>query len=241
MNRLIENLNFKKIAIIYIVLLILVVSLLGVFLGNKYKDKINILMSYHSLSEIFEKDYNKDNLMSSMKKLGNISNDIVDVVLVDKGGINYSINSFYTNDLESINNTNNYYKDSNNNIYLLEDNEAFIKDLFNIKEYNKNDYYNDFLINTDKSRLFTITYLNNKELNEKLIVISKITNVKDGEYYLKISASILMLFFMLYWVMVALMIYQNARKLKLNAYFWGIVTLFTNIFGVLAYIIYNKK
>lgn len=56
---------------------------------------------------------------------------------------------------------------------------------------------------------------------------------------LKIAASIMMLMFMIYWIMVALWVYQSALKARLFAPAWGLVTLFTNLAGVLVYLIYR--
>lgn len=49
----------------------------------------------------------------------------------------------------------------------------------------------------------------------------------------------LMLLFMVCLIIVALWVYQNALKSKLSAPAWGIITLFTNIAGVLVYLIYK--
>lgn len=70
--------------------------------------------------------------------------------------------------------------------------------------------------------------------------MNKINEVQNGILYLKISLAVLVLFFMLYWIITSLIVYQNARITKLNSYFWGIVTLFTNVIGVGIYLIYIK-
>ena len=44
-----------------------------------------------------------------------------------------------------------------------------------------------------------------------------------------------------YGVLLALYIYQNALKSKLNPYLWGGITLITNIAGVIIYIIYKQN
>lgn len=238
MNKLLEKINFKRVVIIYLILLILVLSFISIFLGYTYKDKIKVLYNYHKLTEVFKEDYNKNNLEDKINNLSKSSNDIIDVVILNKNNIIYTTNNFYKNELTSINNTNNYYTDFNN-IYVLDTKEEFILDLFNIKKENKNDYYDNFKItNEDK---YTINYLENKYTNEKIIIVSKISYIKDIHKYLKISLAILMLFFMLYWLIVALMIYQNALNLKINAYLWGGITLLTNFIGVIIYLIYIKN
>lgn len=240
MNRFIENLNFKKIVIAYIILLVLVLLSLTVFLGNIYKEKINIVYNYHKLTEIFDKNYNSKNLKNKINNLSNTSIDITDIVILNNNKITYSTNKFYKNDLVSISNSNAYYKDQKNNIYKLDTKEEFILDLFNIKKENKDDYYNSFNINKTKES-YTINYLDNNKNNERVIIISNISTIKNNNLYIKVALVTLMFLFMTYWIIVALMIYQNALKLKINAYFWGVVVLFTNIIGVLIYLYYLKR
>ena len=50
-----------------------------------------------------------------------------------------------------------------------------------------------------------------------------------------------MFFFMIYWVLLALYIYQNALKSKLNPYLWGGITLLTNVAGAIIYFIYKQN
>ena len=73
----------------------------------------------------------------------------------------------------------------------------------------------------------------------KAYVISDPNPVSYGMLSLKIAASLLMLLFMIYWIIIALWVYQNARKSRLSAPVWGIVALFTNLAGVLVYVIYK--
>lgn len=236
MNNIIEKIKFKKVVIIYITLLTGVFLIISIFLGNIYNDKLKILYNYYKLTEVFEDNNDKEKLQKAIKNLNNSSKDIIDVTLYEDA----TTDNFYKDELTSINNTNNYYTDINNNIYKLDTKKEFILDIFNIKKENKNDYYNEFQIKFNKDNKYTINYLKNNNDNE-IIILSKISLVKDGEKYLKISMSILLLLFMLYWIICTLMIYQNALKLKINAYFWGILTLLTNVLGIIIYIIYTKN
>lgn len=239
MNKFIEKVDFKKIVIIYIILLILTITSLTIFLVNIYKEKIKIVYNYHQLAEIFEDNYNKEKLYNKINNLQKSSKDIIDIVIIDKNNITYTSNKIYQNNLTSINNSNKYYTDSDNNIYKLDTKKEFIYDLFNIKKETKENYYNEFQLNNVND--YTINYLKNRNTNEKIIIVTNISLITNSEKYLKISLSIIILFFMLYWIIVALMIYQNALKLKTNAFFWGIITLLTNIIGVIIYLIYIKN
>lgn len=233
MNKIIDNLNFKKIIIVYIVLLIIFILSLSIFMGNRYYEKLSYLYSYHKISELIDEEYNKKDIEKTSSRLSKKSNDIVDIVITNNNEITYSTTNKYKNNLEKVDNYNNFYKDSDNNIYKLEDKKEFILSLFSLDK--EKDYYDEFNVNNVD---YTITYLKNTNTNDKIIFINKINDEKNGELYLKISLAILVLFFMLYWIIISLMVYQNARITRLNSYFWGIVTLFTNIVGVFIYLIY---
>ena len=70
-------------------------------------------------------------------------------------------------------------------------------------------------------------------------VISRPSPVWEGMLVLKAAASVLMLLFMIYWIIVALWVYQNAGRSGLSAPVWGIIALFANLAGVTVYLIYK--
>ena len=240
MNNLIENLNFKKIIIIYLILLIITISTIFIFFSRLYHDKISILYNYHQLSEVFEENYNQDKVKKQITRLSNSSKDIIDVVILKDNQITYTTNNFYQNKLTNLYNTNNYYQDDQANVYKLDNKKEFLLALFDLKAANKNDYYNKFQLNTPKDNQYTINYLENTYTNEKVIIVSQISSLKNSKKYFKIALSFLILFFMLYWIIIALMIYQNALKMQTNAYLWGLLTLFTNLLGAILYLIFIK-
>lgn len=241
MNKFIEQINFKKVVVIYLVLLVIAVSSITIFLGSIYKEKIKVLYNYHKLTETVEDSTDQNIFKNRISNLSKSSKDIIDIVIIKDNTITYTTNNIYKNELTRINNTNNYYIDSDNNIYKLDSSKEFILDLFNIKKESEDDYYNEFQINTSKLNKYTLNYFKKTSTDEKIIIVSKISHIKNSEQYLKLTLAILALFFMLYWIIVALMIYQNALKLKANAYFWGIFTLLTNFIGVIIYLIFIKN
>ena len=76
---------------------------------------------------------------------------------------------------------------------------------------------------------------------EKIYFINQIHPVLNGKEYIKIGLAIAMFLFMIYWVLLALYVYQDALKSKLSPYLWGGITLITNIAGLIVYIIYKKN
>ena len=227
MNKVIDHINFKKVIIIYIILLIISIIGISTFIGSKYYEKLNYLYNYHRIDERMNEKYNQEDMEKSLSKLNEKSKDIIDIVIINNNKIIYSTTNKYKNNLTKLANSNNFYKDSENRIYKLEDKKDFILSLFSFDH--EDDYYDEFNINDVD---YVLTYLKNNNTNDKIIFVNKINEVQNGILYLKISLAVLVLFFMLYWIITSLIVYQNARITKLNSYFWGIVTLFTNVIGV---------
>ena len=236
MNRIIDNINFKKVIVIYIILLLVSIIGISTLIGTKYYEKLNYLYNYHKIDERMDEKYNQEDMEKSLSKLNEKSKDIIDIVIINNNKIIYSTTNKYKNNLTKLDNSNNFYKDSDNRIYKLENKKDFILSLFSFD--NEDDYYDEFNINDVD---YVLTYLKNNNTNDKIIFVNKINEVQNGILYLKISLAVLVLFFMLYWIITSLIVYQNARITKLNSYFWGIVTLFTNVIGVGIYLIYIKN
>ena len=45
---------------------------------------------------------------------------------------------------------------------------------------------------------------------------------------------------LLYWLLVALFVYKEAKKAKLNGLFWGGLTLLSNLGGLILFLLYKK-
>lgn len=253
MNNIIKKMNFKKIAIIYIILGIIVVIGLGVWIGNVFKDKISFVYNYHSISEQFEKSSYSEHLQEKLKTTADNSNDIIDILVLDNNNqIRYSAkNSIYGNEKEFIlvqeNYKNKYYSNpSNDNIIfkLATSKELAINTILtNLDEEIEDDYYDTVFYERELNNkdIYLLSYTINKTSGDKIYVISEIKPIQNGSMYLKIALSTIVFLFMIYWVLIALYVYQNALKSKLNPYLWGGITLLTNIAGVIIYLIYKQN
>ncbi len=244
MNKIIEKINFKKVVIIYLVLLMITGVILLFFLGNKYQNKLSLVHNYHQIDEMLEENANQKELENVLRELDKSSRDVVDVAIIRKGNLVFQTGDIYQNDLTKIKDTKRYFTDNKNNVYELKTSEEFLLNLFIPNRYFEEERnYIDRLIIEDISykEKYTINYMENENGNELIIFISQINQVENGHFYLKLTLSILMFFFMLYIIITALMIYQDALRKQFNYYFWGLLTLFTNIVGVVIYLFYKKK
>ncbi len=247
---MIERWNFKKIFLVYIIAAILCAGLCAGAAGYVYRDKISLALQYERASEAFYKQNTQEQQRQSIDRLAAASDDICDILLLDdKNRIVYSAKQSEfaadgTLELKKADGgrflQSDAYPDAAFRFVKKEEwmlSAAFADRFTEIhEEYDEDNFYLDHFQN---KTLYTISLLRQKGSDVKAYVISNPVPVPYGMLTLKIAASVLMLLFMIYWIIVALWVYQNARRSKLSAPVWGIVTLFTNLAGVLVYLVYK--
>lgn len=251
-NEFIEKRNFKKIFIIYIIIAIVLGAASVGAVGYVYGDKIKMAVLYERASDLFKKQTDSDEVKKSVDALAETSDDIADILILDdQNNIIYSAkNSKIAQDalleLNRIENGSKYLVSEKigDAVFRIVKKDEFMLSLVFAdhysdinEEYDEDNFYRRNFINKN---LYLIGLLNGKKNSEiKGYVISDPSPVPYGMLSLKITASILMLLFMLYWIIVAIWVYQNAMKSRLCAPVWGIITLFTNIAGVIVYVAFK--
>lgn len=252
-NNLIEKINFKKLIVAYIIIGLIVAIGLILFIGDKFQSKLEFVFNYHKISNKFEEsNMNLDEIKNSLKNLSEKSEDIVDCLILDKeNNILYSSKESEFGKkqkfvLSKNSNCNRYLTDLNNSTIFKVVNKDILMLSTIISNFNQkieNDYNDEifFESNFNNKKVYLLSYTANKDTGEKIYFISEIQPVKNGKMYIKMALAIAMFFFMIYWILVALYIYQNALKSKLNPYLWGGITLITNIAGVIIYFIYKQN
>jgi RNA polymerase subunit RPABC4/transcription elongation factor Spt4 len=135
-------------------------------------------------------------------------------------------------------------KDPNVTFKLLKDEQLMLSTVFlNRDRQIQNSYRNNtfFEDNINAKKLYLLSYTIDKATGNKIYFISDIHPVHRGPVYLNIVSAVLIFFLMLYWVLIALWVYQNARRARINAMLWGVIALCTNIAGLLIYLIYKQN
>lgn len=56
-----------------------------------------------------------------------------------------------------------------------------------------------------------------------------------------VTCAAAVLFFSVYWVLIALWMYKDAAKCRLPPIYWGLIGLFTNVIGLIVYKIYKRS
>jgi len=247
-NAMIEKLNFKKIAIAYIFIVTAVAVISAIAAGVIFKDRISFALQYSKLSEAAEKNTSRD-LQTDINKLA-ASTDVVDVLMLDASNkVTYSAkNSEFSKDSFDLKKTEEHSEylinGKNNNAVFryVKGDEFMLASVFNMDFGGIKDEYreeNFFERDFSNKTVYMLSFIGEKN-GGKIYVISKPTSVAAGAVTLKAVALAAVICFMLYWVLLALWTYQNALKSKLYPLLWGIIVLFTNIAGVIVYLIYKK-
>lgn len=254
-DKIMEKLNFKKIIALYLIFAVISGIFSAVLLGYTFKDKLLFAYNYKRVSEkIEEGKLGVDAVKSDIATLANQSADVVDILILDKNNkVSFSAkNSEFAGGgkftLERGKNEENRYltysQNPNVTFKLMKDEELMLSPvLFDHDRDIKNNHYDDtfFEDNFNSKKIYLLSYTADKSTGDKIYFISDVHPVANGSLYIKIVGAVITLFFMLYWVFVALWVYQNARKSKINAVLWGIITLFTNIAGLFIYLIYKQN
>ena len=247
-NTLVGKLNFKKIFAVYLAAAVVCGICAAAAVGYVYKDKINLAWQYEKAGDAFEKG---NNINESVRKLADSSKDITDVLILDKSNhILYSANDTrlaWDNvfELEKSEQGGKFLKSAVNpdavfrfvkkDDFMLS--AVFADDFTGIhEEYDEDNFYHK---NFENKKLYMLSLLAKGRDGTKAYVVSDPKSVPQGITALKIAASLLMLLFMIYWIIVALWVYGDAAKSHLSAPVWGIVTLFSNLAGVLVYVMYK--
>jgi len=241
--------NFRKAVRIYIISLILAAVVCAAAAYVVYQSRIRFAWQYSQIQDSAEKNGAAD-LQSKLDKLASDSSDVVDILMLDSSNkVIYSAkNSEFsegTFSLSRVSDSSSYLVSrSNSNVvfkYVKSDsfmlNSVFHTDFGSVKdEYNDESF---FEAESGSKTVYLLSFIGEKDSSGKIYIISNPTAVAYGTVTLKIIAAAAILFFMVYWVLLALWVWADAAKSRLYAPLWGIAVLLTNLAGLLVYQIYK--
>ena len=248
-NEFVLRRNFKRIIAVYLIAAVVIGIVTAAGVGYVFRDKISLAVKYEQASEAVEKRSTSER--QKINALAAASADITDVLVLDENNrVTYSAKKtklamapvFELKRAEnggkflvSENSPDMVFRFVKNDEFMLK--SVFADDFGQIhEEYDEDSFYVDGFQNKE---VYMISLLGKSRGGEKVYVISNPTAVKFGMLSLKIAASVMMLLFMIYWIIVALLVYKSALKAKLSAPVWGIIALCSNLAGVLVYLMYR--
>jgi len=248
LEHILSGWNFRKITRIYIVLA--VIAAIGCLsaAGFVYRERISFAWQYTRLKEKAEKTP-PAGLQSEIDRLA-ASPDVIDILILDGSNqVTYSARNsvFGSGSLTLV-------RAGQGSDYLLSDKDAsvvfksvkskefmlssvFSQDFGSVREeYDNTCFYESGF--SDRT-VCLLSYLSGQDGSAKIYIITSPTSVPGGSLTLRVDACIAMLFFMIYWVLLALWVFRNAARSRLSPLFWGLIVLLTNIAGLLVYQLYK--
>ncbi len=250
MNRLEKILfkwNFKKIAIWYLVLAVIAGLACAGIVGYIYRERLNFAWQYSRLEEATD-----DTTLKTVVDKTAASADVVDVLILDGSNqVIYSAKNseFAAETLELVKTgsekkylTSTAHPDA---VFQYVKGEEFMLNSIINKDFGKirSDYDDDSAFESSLSAksIYMLSRVGVHGSDSKVYVITVPTSVPGGMTALKTTAALAMLFFCVYWVLIALWLYKDAAKCKLSPLYWGLIGLFTNIMGLIVYKIYMRS
>lgn len=251
MNRLekiLSKWNFKKIAVWYLILAVLVGLACAGAVGYIYRERLNFAWQYSRLEEA----KGETALQTAAQKTADASADVVDVLILDANNrVTYAAKNseFASGTLELVKagSEKKYLvsADHPNAVFQYVKSEEFMLNSIISKDFGKIrlDYDDDSAFESGLSAktIYMLSRVGVHGSDGKVCVVTIPTSVPGGMTALKVTAALAMLFFCIYWVLVALWLYKDAAACKLSPLYWGLIGLFTNIIGLIVYKIYKRS
>ena len=250
MNRLEKILakwNFKKIVIWYLIAAVVAGLACAATVGILYRERLNFAWQYSRLTEA----KTDAALQTAADKTAAASSDVVDVLVLDaQAQVTYSAKqsefSAGMQELSRVGDEKKYlasphYPDAvfqyvKRDEFML--NSIVNRDFGQIREdYDEESAFEQSLAS---KTIYLLSRFRTKS-GATVYVITIPTSVPGGMLALKVTAALAMLFFCLYWVLLALWMFRDAAGSKLSPLYWGLIGLFTNIIGLIVYKIYKRS
>ena len=251
MNRLekiLSKWNFKKIMIGYLILGVIAGLTCVGTVGFLYRERLDFAWQYSRLEEA----KNEAALKIAVDKTAAASADVVDVLILDGNNqVTYSAkNSEFADgalELVKAGSERKYLTSAEHPdaVFQYVKGEEFMLNSIINKDFGKirSDYDDDsaFESGLAQKSIYMLSRIGMHGSDSKVYVISVPTTVPGGMTAIKITAALAMLFFCVYWVLIALWMYKDAAKCRLSPLYWGLIGLFTNLIGLIVYKIYKRS
>lgn len=252
MNRLqkmLEKLNFKKTAIVLVIVSLVVLISGAVTIGVIYRERISFAIKYSTLDNALKKG--ESELYKAVDETAAASSDVTDILVLDsKNKVLYSAKNtqFSEGSLNLTRDNGGKYFVSEkypNVVFKYADKGDFLissllnKDFGEIRnEFDDDCFYEE---NISDRTVYMLNCVHERNRNEKVYVITTPTSVPYGMFAIKCFAAVSAMLFAIYWVLVALWMYRDAARSKFSPLCWGLIGLLTNLVGLIVYKIYKRN
>ena len=248
LEKILSKWNFKKIAVWYLIIVLAAGLALAFTVGYIYRERLNFAWQYSRLEEAKDGDA----LRAAADKAAAATGDVKDVLILDGDGntvysaknSEFALGAFAP---RRVGGEKKYFACENHLeavFQYVKSDEFMLRSIIN-KDFGKirSDYDDDSAFDSELSgkTVYMLSRVKAGSDKSTVCVITAPTEVSGGMTSLKLSAAAAMLFFCIYWVLVALWMYKDASKCRLYPLYWGLIGLFTNIIGLIVYKICKRN
>jgi hypothetical protein len=252
LEQILNKIDFKKAFKIYFSISAIVLLLCSISVAYVLRDKIKMAIDYRKISESFERGAAIDSLKTQIDNLSKESNDIINIVAVDKNNnIIYKVNSNLINDnttftLVPSSENKKYLEDGvNKDVLYKAVKEDFIINRDFIKNHDKvlSDIDDDFYFEHDlgSTKINLLNFIVNRKSDAKIFIFRSAVPFPYVKALFDIIGFIVGVIGIIYWVGLALWVYKDSNSKKCNPELWGFFILFTNLIGLIIYTIYKNN
>lgn len=245
LDNLIAKINLKKVSILCLILAAITLLVFFTTIGILYRERICFSICYGKLVSLSKKQ-DESAIIAAATETAKSSGDVVDIIITDSENNVIFSSSGRITDTFAINriNNSNYFSSScfpDTVLCRVSKKELVINSVFSkrideiIEDYTEGDSADTSM----PDAVYIFNFMKNVGSGLRICLILSPTPVPGGALVLKAFAAAAMMFFMLYWIIVALWMYQDAMKCMLPKAYWGLIGLFTNIVGLIVYKVYK--
>jgi hypothetical protein len=252
-DKLTNSINFRKVSKVYILVSLILLFVAVISALYVFREKAVFSLEYFKIDSMIDKSGIDTSLKVPLKALSDSTGDIKDILLLDKNNnvIYSSKNSGISKNnkvtftmvgekrdfLEDMNAPGVFYK------VVGPEKLVFTKDFYVNPKHTKTEYTNDFFYETnfDAKKVYFLNYFADENNGMKIYIISDNKSIPYAEQLIEAIYVLLTLILIIYWLLIALWVYNDAYRRNLNAPIWGLLILFTNLVGLMVYTIYKQN
>ena len=245
--------KFKSIARIYIIVSVILGITAAVFLGVTLRDKISLAWQTDKLFEDFERG--SANISdSAIKTYAANHPDVADAILIDEAGkiIGRTTDAIIPGNEVEFSSGGFYQKYGIWQIEGVEDVSfravggggrlgAGEADWFDGRDARiRNGRFDNDYAAFSTGKVYDCIIQRNAQ-DQKLLIVFDWQPMGGARSAFMLAAFTALLVIMGGWLLIALWVYKDAASKRCGGIIWGIIALFTHIFGLIAYLLYRHK
>ena len=252
-NRFMLRRRFKIIFAVWIILSVAITLAVSTAIQQAFDQKIKLSYEYNAVKEQINNSESAESVIPKLDSLAQTLPIMKNIIILNKNNtvIHSSSNTnpaWNIGDELNLTESGDYLaSDSKDGVLFRLISDSRLQTMRIMQTGNDFDsdesLTDDFFFESEASHteIYNLSYIADRNTGSKIYFIYSIAPVENSNLLIELRRFTGGLISAIYLVIISLWIYQNALKAKLNAPFWGIVTLCTNLVGVLVYALYKKS